>query len=251
MRRRQFFALFALGFLGVLSLLPVAIPAIARMPLPAKAPPRTAVILLSLLQPAILLAVAVAIGLRFAPRLGFRSYVVEAAAGGGPVWPVLRRDAPLAVGVGAAVMLIVVALDVAFRPFMGDAWRQLEQTQDAANPFTALAMGMLYGGIAEEILLRWGMMSLFAWLGWRFVGRTGGGAPRPAIVWAAILASAILFGVGHLPAVRAMVPLTTVVVVRTVLLNALAESRSAGSSGAGVSRQQWSRMRPATSFSSS
>ena len=223
MRRRQFLALFALGVIGVLSLLPAAIPAMARMPLPAGAPPRAVIVLLSLLQPTVLLAIAVAVGLRFASRLGLRSHIVEAAGTGAPVWPVLRRDAPLAIGVGAAAMVVVVLLDIAFRPLMGDAWRRLEQTQTAlTDPVTALIMGLLYGGITEEILLRWGMLSLFAWLGWRFGGRKSDGTPSQPVVWTAIVASALLFGVGHLPAVSAMVPLTQVIVVRTILLNALA-----------------------------
>ncbi len=223
MRRRQFLALFALGVVGVLSLLPVAIPAIARMPLPAGAPPRQVIILLSMLQPTILVAIAVAIGLRFAPRLGLRSYVVDAAGSGASVWPGLRRDVPLAIALGAAAMVAIVLLDVAFRPFMGDAWRRLEQTQAAmSGPIMGLVMGLLYGGITEEILLRWGMLSLFAWLGWRFGRKTPDGGPSRAVLWTAIVASAVVFGVGHLPAVRAMVPLTPVVVARTIVLNALA-----------------------------
>jgi hypothetical protein len=222
MRLRQFVALFALGFVGVLSLLPVVIDVVGREPLPPRAPPPAVIVALSVIQSSVLLAIAVAVGLRFAPRLGFRSYVV-AAAGGAPVWPALRRDAPLSMGVGAATMVVVVLLDLAFRPFMGDAWRRLEETQNAlTRPGPALVMGILYGGITEELLLRWGMLSLFAWLGWRFGRRTPDGAARPAVVWTAIFASALLFGVGHLPAVAAFVPLTPVLVVRTILLNALA-----------------------------
>jgi hypothetical protein len=223
MRTRRFLALFVLGLIGVLSLLPVAIDAIARTTLPAGAPPRPVIVLLSLLQPTILLAAAVAIGLRFAPRLGLRSFVVETAERGAPVWPALRRDVPLAIALGAVAMVIVVLLDLAVRPFMGDAWRHLDETQGRlAGPVAALIMGMLYGGMTEEILLRWGMLSLFAWIGWRFGSRTADGGVRPHVMWIAILAAAVLFGVGHLPAVRTMVPLTPVVVARTVLLNALA-----------------------------
>ncbi len=222
MRRRQFLALFALGVVGVVSILPMAVQIIGGMQLPANAPPRSVLVLLAVLQPAILVAIAVAVGLRFAPRLGFRSYVVEAAGGGPPVWPALRRDLRLAITVGVIAMTVVVLLDAAFRPFMGDAWRLLEQMQNATNPALALVMGLLYGGMTEEILLRWGLLSLFAWLGWRFGGRAVDGNVRPLVVWVAIAVSAILFGLGHLPAVRTMVPLAPTIVVRTILLNALA-----------------------------
>uniref|UniRef100_UPI002FE1CAAC CPBP family intramembrane glutamic endopeptidase n=1 Tax=Noviherbaspirillum sp. TaxID=1926288 RepID=UPI002FE1CAAC len=61
---------------------------------------------------------------------------------------------------------------------------------------------VLYGGITEEVLLRWGVMTLIAWLGWRFV-QGGAGAVRARWIWMAIIVSALLFGAGHLPAVAA------------------------------------------------
>lgn len=72
----------------------------------------------------------------------------------------------------------------------------------------------------EELLLRWGMMTLLLWIGWRVVLR-GQGRPGPALVWTANILAALLFGIGHLPALAAMVTLTPLIVVRTVLLNAL------------------------------
>ena len=40
--------------------------------------------------------------------------------------------------------------------------------------------------------------------------------PPGGVVWASIIVAAILFGIGHLPALAAMVPLTAIIVVRTV-----------------------------------
>ena len=88
------------------------------------------------------------------------------------------------------------------------------------NLFAQLGMGMLYGGITEELLLRWGFMSFLVWLGWLILRRFSS-RPPAGVVWVAIAISAILFGIGHLPALAAMVPLTTIIVLRTVLLNAI------------------------------
>ncbi|MFC6976650.1 type II CAAX prenyl endopeptidase Rce1 family protein [Halomicroarcula sp. GCM10025709] len=41
-------------------------------------------------------------------------------------------------------------------------------------------------------------------------------------MWAAIVVSAVLFGVGHLPALAQSVSLTPALIARTVLLNAVA-----------------------------
>jgi len=63
---------------------------------------------------------------------------------------------------------------------------------------------VLYGGITEEVLLRWGLMTALVWLWWRLVqGRRG--SPRTIDYWLAIVVSALLFGAGHLPAAAMLV----------------------------------------------
>jgi len=63
-------------------------------------------------------------------------------------------------------------------------------------------------------------MSLFAWLG-SFISKTSEGKPTSAVFWIANILAAVLFGLGHLPAASLIIPLTTLVVIRIVLLNAL------------------------------
>jgi len=69
--------------------------------------------------------------------------------------------------------------------------------QERFNP--PLITRVLYGGLTEEVLLRWGLMTAFAWLAWRFLQRRQGEL-RPGTAWLAIGASALVFGLGHLPA---------------------------------------------------
>ena len=155
MRRRQFFALFALGFVGVLAVIPVAADLVARRPLPPDFPLRVPfglIVALSLVQPTLLMAAGVAVGLRLAPRLGLRSYVAEAVGGGASAWSRIRRDLPLAVTIGVGQIAVVFAIEMAFRPFMGEAWRRLEADQDAlGGPAAQLLAGLLYGGITIRI----------------------------------------------------------------------------------------------------
>ena len=65
-----------------------------------------------------------------------------------------------------------------------------------------LAVRLLYGGITEELLMRWGLMTFLVWLLWRVIARRSV-APGRTLIWTAIAASAILFGLGHLPMVMA------------------------------------------------
>ncbi len=62
-------------------------------------------------------------------------------------------------------------------------------------------------------------MSLFTWLEWRLFNRSNTHLPK-GVIWTAIL-SAVFFGIGHLPAMASLVPLTTLIIIRTVFLNAI------------------------------
>ena len=63
-------------------------------------------------------------------------------------------------------------------------------------------------------------MSFFAWLG-RFISKTPEGKPTNLVFWIANILAAVLFGLGHLPTMASLVPLTPLVIVRTVVLNGL------------------------------
>jgi hypothetical protein len=112
----------------------------------------------------------------------------------------------------------VLGLDAVLNPFGGV--ELAVETATLTGIFGQLLLGLLYGGIVEELLLRWGVMSLLVWLGWRVILRKEGSA-SPAIFWGAIIVAAVLFGIGHLPALANMVALTPLLVIRTILLNAL------------------------------
>lgn len=67
-------------------------------------------------------------------------------------------------------------------------------------------------------MLRLGVMTFLVWLGTRIVRKN---VPTPAVLWAAVVVTALLFGVAHLPATATIWPLTPLVVTRALLLNGL------------------------------
>jgi membrane protease YdiL (CAAX protease family) len=81
-------------------------------------------------------------------------------------------------------------------------------------------LASFYGGISEELLLRLFVMSFFVWLG-HFISKTAEGTPTATVIWIANILAAVLFGLGHLPAMSFQVPLTALVITRTVILNGL------------------------------
>jgi membrane protease YdiL (CAAX protease family) len=152
--------------------------------------------LLSVLQPAVLILAFAALGLWAAPKLGLDAPVVRAWAEGRPILPALRPQLPPAIGAGLAVAAVLVLFWMGVRAL------------PAASPLLTfempLATKLLYGGIVEELLLRWGIMSLFVWIAWRLAGR---GAPVPSwCFWAGMTAAALLFAAGHLPMLYLLLP---------------------------------------------
>jgi len=176
------------------------------------------------LQSSIMFAIAIFGGLFFASRVGLGTPILDSATRGEPIADKIRAILPLSIILGVIGTLIILGLEVFFfQPAMikdlGDAANALNlQTSQPAAWKGFLAS--FYGGIAEEILLRLFVMSFFVWLG-HFVSKTAEGKPTAAVIWIANILAAVLFGLGHLPALAPLVPLTSIVIVRTIVLNGL------------------------------
>jgi len=211
---RRFFPLVALGLIGVASLPLVMLPTLRFLVRNGQAPGMSIETLaaLSLIQPALLLVAGAAVGAATAPSLGLASHVARVNARGPFV-----REVPLAVVTGLVAGLLIVGLDLAlFRHATPGS-----VTMSARAIVDGLVGGVLYGGLSEEIMMRWGLMSFVAWLGVRLFAR---GRPRvPASIHvAAIAIVALLFAAGHLPAVAMVGALSAGIVGRILLLNAVA-----------------------------
>ncbi len=218
---KPFLVLSAIGLIGVLSLLWQLLPqldqTLAMLPEEPELPVSLLVIL-SLLQSAILVLVAVAIGCLTAPRVGLVSLLYEKSAYGAEVLTRFKKQLTRAVVIGLLFALFAVVFDLIVMPFAGSAISNIDAGDSSL--LGQLGLGLLYGGITEELLLRWGIMSLLVWLGWKIFNRSAG-KPAPALIWTCNIIAAVLFGLGHLPALAAIAPLTTVLVLRTVFLNAI------------------------------
>ncbi|MFW5917890.1 MAG: CPBP family intramembrane glutamic endopeptidase [Haloferacaceae archaeon] len=172
----------------------------------------------------LLLAVACLVGAYTAPRVGLPSYLVDWAITGDDVWRRLRPEVGFAVGLGIIGGLLILLLDVALAPFVAqDLPQSAIGATDAtlANVIAYAPVRFLYGGITEELLLRYGLMSALAFIVWVLTGRQTDG-PSSGVMWVAIAISAVLFGIGHLPALAQSVGLTPALVARTILLNTIA-----------------------------
>ena len=213
---RAFWLLTGAGVVGVLALMPAALTAQADllkdMPIPL-----WVVLPLQTLQNAILIGGAVGLGLWLGRRVGLGAPVVEAWTSGGRIGGRLRRILLPSMASGVCVAAAVVALDeLVFSTRM-----PRPPVAPAPTPLWQDLLAGLYGGITEELLMRLGLFTLFAWLFGK-VSRGAGARPGARALWAANFVVAILFGLGHLPATALVIPLTPLVVARAVILNGLA-----------------------------
>lgn len=151
---------------------------------------------LAVLQPTILVALCVALGNWAAPKTGLDAPAVRAWAEHRSIWPRLKPQIPSAAMGGFATALLLVGFWTVVR------------AQDFATPVLTLEMPLvtklLYGGIVEELLLRWGLMSFFVWIAWRLSGRPQ--RVPPWTMWTGMVASSALFAVGHLPILYFILP---------------------------------------------
>lgn len=174
------------------------------------------------LQSSIMFAIVIFAGMFFASRVGLGTPMLDAATRGESFAGRVRAILPLSIILGLLGTLLILGLEIFF--FQPAMLKELGNSAAILNLQTsppAAWKGFLasfYGGIAEEILLRLFVMSFFVWLG-RFVSKTAEGKPTAAVIWAANILAAALFGLGHLPALVPLVPITALVIARTVVLN--------------------------------
>lgn len=205
-KARLFGVLWLAGLPGILSLV--------LLPLPMELPGSPVLIKgLMLIQPTILLSLAVLAGVQLAPKVGLAAPgAEELAAGRSGYRTIIPQLLPgLLGGLGNGLLLIGISI----------LSRSLLPPEFLTAAPTPLPIRFLYGGITEEILMRWGVMTFLLWLGWRF-GQQRRGTPALGWVATAIGLSALLFAIAHLPVLVAQgLSLTPLLVGYILVQNSL------------------------------
>ncbi len=221
---RLFLILWLAGIAGVLSFLLVDLSTlIESLPQPVGAPPLelpppVLLKLLAIIQPAVLTIVAVLVGIWLAPKVGLHSPASEAIADGKPAWPALKPQIVPGVIAGLCCGVAITLIWIIAKPFLEPAF--ITRAEEF-NKFIPAPVRILYGGITEEILLRWGVMTVLVWAMWRVFQR-GRNAPSRIYFLASVFVSALLFGIGHLPVASALAGgLTVPLVVYVITANSL------------------------------
>jgi hypothetical protein len=209
---KAFAVLAGLAVLGTSSLLLTTGRTVDAVPpeVLAQAGGRSALTAALMLQPVILALLASAAGLVLARKLGLRSILVERVVGS-DAEPNSSSLARTSIVVGTVAGMLIVVGDLVFTPWTGKALSEIRVAP--GERLGALLMGLLYGGITEEIISRWGLLSIFAWM--LVLLRV----TKETALAAAVVVSASLFAVAHLPALAITTELNTALIARTLVLN--------------------------------
>ena len=191
-------SLFFLGILGVISLLLSDF----SLKIPDEVLERfshNTLKLLTLVNPTIMLLIAVFIGGSLASKVNLKAPLIEGILRKISINHLFKEQLRFGVIFGTITGLILLTLSYLSEYFLSPSF--IEESKNVSlSPFTRF----LYGGVTEEIMLRWGMMTLFVWLLWKIFGNKID-RPSNTIYWIGILLAAFMFGLGHLPAVFMMV----------------------------------------------
>mgnify|MGYP000046423268 CR=1 FL=1 len=183
--------LFLFGMTGVFSLLSmeVTLPAEAEEMLAGRFTTQQ-IKWLSLINPTVLLIITVVVGNILHERVNLDVPLIK-----GLIRKEKRENIQkiilfgMAGGIIAGIFILMVG--AAYEPLLSDEFLKMGE-----NIHTSLAVRFLYGGITEEILMRFGLMTFFVWLLSKIFKSL-----NAKIYWGGILLAALLFAVGHFPVV--------------------------------------------------
>ena len=162
-------------------------------------------------QGLVIFSIATFLGLLLARKVGFSLPIIE----GADRWENLRAILKPSILLGVLSGILIILADIAFQ-----ALSVAIPMEDVHVPVWAALLASFYGGIAEEVLMRLFAMTLLVWLIFLFK-KTKEGLPTNWSVWIAIVLASILFGIGHLPLTSALTEITTMIIIRAIVLNGI------------------------------
>lgn len=200
---RLFLILWSAGFVGALSLVLIDLEALIKiLPMPPETEIPPGIRFVTPIQPAVILAVAVWVGVSLAAKLGLSAPVAEAIASRGDWVSALKPQIIPGIVGGFAGGTALVLIASILKPFLTP--ETLTRLGSYGN-ILPIPTRLLYGGIFEELLLRWGFMTLLVWAAFRLFQKKRD-KPTTTVFVAAILISSLIFAIDHLPVAYMLFP---------------------------------------------
>lgn len=210
---RLYFALLMVSVVAILASMPYAFTLAGDM-LKQVPTPFPVIVIASLIQSSILFAIVLFLGMKLSKSVGLEMPIIEAYFYHQKTALNIKSIIKKSVILGIVAGIIIILLDLLFTGL----GVQISLWTGQMPPFWMGMLASVYGGIGEEILLRLFFMTLIVWIIGK-VMRTTNILGNNLAMWSAIIISAVVFGLGHLPITSTVTPLTTLVIIRAIILN--------------------------------
>lgn len=168
--------------------------------------------ILTLVQPFVLTLLALVGGHFLAYKLDLNSVIYQAFESDQKPRENFIKALKPGVCSGALYGIVIVIFDVLLRPWLPELFSQSVQMPD----FITVIGNVFYGGVVEEIMLRFGLMTVILYL-ITFAGQKNS---QGKVIFVIIFQS-LLFALGHLPATQALFEMTPVIWMRMLLFNGI------------------------------
>ena len=169
------------------------------------------------IQIVIMFSIFIFVGLFLGKKTGLGAPIIEDWL---KRWPLREKIKSLlfySIVLGILVGISIFVLDrVVFAVFIEPI-----TTYQSKPPLWQRFLLSFYGGINEEIAMRLFLMTLIVWISTK-IRKVKDNIPADLTFWFAIILTSILFGLGHLPMTAQFMKITTVVVLRALILNGIA-----------------------------
>lgn len=196
MNYKLFLLLFLVGFFGIVALSFVSIPNI---------PPNTdlsieTLRIITILQSAVFLIVSIFVGMRYGSKIGLGSPICENLIEKKDFRAIFSKSYFMEIlAVATAVTLLLITYELLAS----------QQIITASNDiYVPLFAKILYGGITEELLIRFGLMSGVAYMLYLALKNRLQNGQKISIIFA-IIVSSLIFGVTHIPILQSTVGVLT------------------------------------------
>lgn len=213
--RKLFFILLVASVLATIAALPYIwslFPSTERPPIPL-----SILIFVQIIQASVMFSIMIFVGLYLGNKVGLGAPVLMSWIKAESIENKLKSILWISIILGVFVGISVFVLD----RFVFAVFIESISASQAEPPLWQRFLVSFYGGIGEEIAMRFFLMTLFVWISLK-IKRTRSGLPTNLGIWIAIVLVSVLFGLGHLPMTARLQQITTLVVFRAIALNGIA-----------------------------
>ncbi len=209
---KVFFVLLGLAMISIICVFPYILTVQGEL-LNKIGQPIQVIFIAQFIQSLILFSIVIFFGLFFAKKLNFQLPLIEKILEKKDYKSILKNILGKSVLSGIIVAIAIYVLDILFS--INGA---IITTHENYAPIWQKLLAAVYGGVAEEILMRLFLMLFFIWISVKLFRKTE--TSKLGII-ISIFLSAIIFGLGHLPITASVTAITPIVIGRAIILNGI------------------------------